>query len=170
MKKCIVSRSHFRTLLGGILFLYSGLPMIWYFSGKTLSKVPDLVFICIAGTIVMLISILGSSGGLIYVGEEGVGMRLFLAKKRIIPWSEIEDCGVFHTNKIFVVYFSTKRLPFELMSRFFDRSRVRDIDWIAFAEFDAHFVKKMVPAMPPKYATIMRERARQLGLKAEDDQ
>lgn len=164
MKKCMVSRSRLRIYLVGMLFLYSGLPMLWYFSGKTLSKDLDMVIICVAGTLLMLFLIIGFSGGTFYIGEEGVGMRLFLVKKRIIPWSEIKECGVFPANGIYIVYFASKHLSSEKMNRFLDSSRFRDIDWLAFAEFDTHFLERTYPFMPPKFAAIMRERARQVGL------
>ncbi len=111
--------------------------------------------------------ILRFAGGIFYIGEAGVGMRLLVLKKRFIPWDQIKACGVFQSGRINIAFFATKEMPWELQERFTEKSRANEIDWVAFAEFDRHFVKIALPYLPPDISAVMRERARQMGFEEQ---
>lgn len=167
MKKIVVSKSHLKLWLSGIMFCGAVLVLLWLFSGrKLLFTLHGHVIIMMAvGIAIGAYNILYFSGGLFYIGEYGVGMRILCIKKRVIPWSEVETCGVFQSGKINIAYFSTKPISWELQEKFTTKPRWREIDWLAFAEFDRSFMEKACPYFPPEIEAIMRKRARQLGLK-----
>ncbi len=166
MKKIIVSKSHLRLWISGIVFCAAVLVILWFFSGGKLpfTLFGEIIIMMAIGIAICVYNILFFSGAIFYISEYGVGMRILCIKKRIIPWSEIKTCGVFQSGKINIVYFSTKPIPWELQEKITMKPRWHEIDWLAFAEFDRCFVEKACPYFPPEIATILRERARQTGV------
>ncbi len=169
MKRILVSRSHLKLFINAILLLCTFTLGVWYFAGKKLPFIDfyDIILMSSVGIVLSLYIILRFAGGIFYIGETGVGMRLLVLKKSFIPWEKIRVCGVFQSGGISIVFFATKEMPWELQERFTEKSRAKEIDWIAFAEFDRHFVKIALPYLPPDISAVMRERARQMGFEEQ---
>ena len=161
MKRMIVSRSHLNIFLRGIwmipLFVWVGHLSHWRYLEHT------IMFMALVALV--LFNILYFSGAIFYIGENGVGMRILLFKKRIIPWEEIKAYGVFRTRNIDVVYFAKRNVPWNLCQEINAKPRLKEMEWLAFAEFDKHFMKNAAPYLPAEMADFLKERARQGGFE-----
>lgn len=125
----------------------------------------DNIIMFMALVALVLFNILYFSGAIFYIGENGVGMRILLFKKRIMPWEEIKAYGVFRARGIDVVYFAKRNVPWDLCQDITAKPRLKEMEWLAFAEFDKHFMKNAAPYLPAEMADFLKERARQGGFE-----